>query len=191
MRLKSGNGGIKRKSMKTNKYKVGDRVYYYVLKGIRNDFTVKAVDGDFVVSDNKSRIHFKAIAGRLIKKPKLGNLKPGDPAGGSYIYVGLAYDDEQKRWYHLSVSLNTEEKSIDWHTAMSKYKNQLPTKKEAALIIAALPQKELDLLTGWCWSSTEYLNTTAYYQRFSGGSQSLLYKNGTNEVRCVARKYLP
>lgn len=107
---------------------------------------------------------------------------PGQVLADGSIYVGFIDG------YHLSIEPKDEPNEMTWHEA-TKLKG-CPTVRELKLISANYQTLSSMLRSGVYWSSTEYGNNYAWYERFSDGYQSYNGKNTTYLVRCVRRYYV-
>jgi TolB-like protein len=132
-----------------------------------------------------TKVNFSSIPGVYVIE-KLG------PAGGIVFYdKGI----NSGGWRYLEAAPASAEFQSDWNAAAGLCNSfgiggfsgwRLPSGEELDLMYKNLKQKELGgFSNSWYWSSSQYVNNTAWGQSFSNGGQSLNYKNSTNSVRAV------
>ena len=116
-------------------------------------------------------------------------LKIGDhhfKLGG--IYAGIAVGEDGKPDHPLALLSHKADKPMTWAEA-TKWAasfgdgSRLPTKREAALLYANLPD-EFDK-SDWHWTSTTYSGSTAWMQDFLSGGQGYSLKSSERLCRAV------
>jgi hypothetical protein len=120
--------------------------------------------------------------------PPIGQPWPGQ--GG--IYAGIAGDIEGGAPGHLILLDGKPVDELSWQYAVKWGQDQgegarLPTKAEAALLFANLPDA---FEKTWHWTGTQYSADYAWYQYFDYGTQDIGFKHDTGRARAVRRSVL-
>lgn len=108
---------------------------------------------------------------------------PGEVLEDGSLYVGVINDNN--KIYHLSLEPEDEPKKMHWFDAITH--ERCPTLREMKLISANAFALGLSKNNDSYWSSTEYNNNYAWYERFSDGYQNVNFKNNGYLIRCVRR----
>jgi hypothetical protein len=140
-----------------------------------------------VLADGSSQIRTVAITARGITKVNFKRIEIGDPGPGG----GIVFFAEGERYIEVSEILGAH----TWSDALSVARNyrgggysdwRLPTKDELNLIYQNLRAKQIGSLGDIVyWSSSEYVSSDAWAQRFSDGLQDYNPKALTYSVRAV------
>ncbi len=125
--------------------------------------------------------------------PNIGEYWPGQ--GG--IYAGVARGLDGERDYHLILSTEAPEEEFEWQAALDRAKSvsadghsdfTVPTRFESALLYANLQdQFNIDY---WHWTSTQFSETSAWFQDFYYGYQGDDSKVYERRCRFVRRSVL-
>lgn len=108
---------------------------------------------------------------------------PGDKLPDGTLYVGVISDGTNT--YHISIEPQNEPKEMSWYEAVKLQGCQ--TLQEMKLISANTKVLGLDKATEIYWSSTEFNNNLAYFERFSDGYQGFNLKSNGYSVRRIRR----
>ena len=96
--------------------------------------------------------------------------KPGRTMDDGYMYVGIAYDEAQKKYYRFSIEPHSSSDVCTHTQATYKIGNDLPTKNELLIMAGSLPKSMLPVAN--LWSASPFSWDYAWYFYGSSGSIS-------------------